>query len=92
MEEKTHKSQRYIEENRTEQYIYVVEEPFRYFGFYARMQVLIKNERLHIILPEQLEDLEDGAYVITYRNTAVAQSFEEDKLLYEGNTFMLFEK
>lgn len=82
----------YIEENRTEQYIYVVEEPFRYFGFYARMQVLIKNERLHIILPEQLEDLEDGAYVITYRNTAVAQSFEEDKLLYEGNTFMLFEK
>lgn len=82
----------YIEKNGKDNYIYVVEEPFRYFGFYARMQVLIKNKPVHIILPEQLSELEEGSYIITYRDTPTALTFETDQLLYVGNTFMLFEK
>lgn len=81
----------YISNDDTNRNIYVIEEPYRYPGFYCRMQVLIKDVPIHIIIPEQLNDIEENSYIITYKNSEMGQALSDYKIL-EGSVFELFEK
>lgn len=67
----------YIEENKDDQSIYFVYEPYRYNSFYMRMQVFIKNNAMHIVLPEEVESIEEESFVITYINSEKAAEFAE---------------
>lgn len=81
----------YIMNHGTDKNIYVIEEPFRYPGYYCRMQVLIKDVPIRIIFPEQVDEIEDNAYILTYKNSEMGQAMSDYKIM-EGSVFELFTK
>lgn len=81
----------YIINDGMDKNIYVIEEPYRYPGYYCRMQVLIKDVPIRIIFPEQLDEIEDYAYILTYKNSEMGQAMSDHKIM-EGSVFELFRK
>lgn len=68
----------YITENIINQEIYFVYEDYRYNQHYQRMQVFIKNYPMHIIFPDEVDGLEDGAFIITYIDSDRGKVLKED--------------
>lgn len=81
-----------IQEN---QEIYFVYEDYRYDIYYQRMQIFLKEYPMHVIWPEEYGIVQEGDFVITYRNKKVAEQLLKDygtEYLYEGRHYQLFVK
>lgn len=77
----------------SEQPIYMVDTPYKYEGYYSRIQVLLKDKKLNVISQDDLENIFSGSYFFTYSNVN-----EEDKILDgciavgKGAAFNLYQK
>lgn len=56
--------------------VYFVYEPYRYEPFFKRMQVFIKNRSMHMILPEEMECIEENAFIVTYLDSEKAKELK----------------
>ncbi|MCM1047695.1 MAG: glucosyltransferase domain-containing protein [Clostridiales bacterium] len=84
----------YIVENMQQQKIYFIYEPYKYGSFYQRMQVFIKDYPMYVIFPEEIDEIEDGAFIITYINSELAQKLimdEEYNFVMDSETYKLFQ-
>lgn len=68
----------YILENYKDQNIYFIYEPYRYNEFFLRIQVFVKKYPIHLIFPEDIEIVEEGDYIITYKDSEKAVEFRSD--------------
>ena len=69
----------YILASEDEKEIYFLYETYRYDSFYQRMQVFIKEYPMHIIFPEDIDELNENIFLVTYINSETAQVLKENK-------------
>lgn len=84
----------YIAKNEKEQ-IYFVYEPYKYNTYFERMQVFLKNKSMHIILPEDLKNVEDNSWIVTYINSEKANELKTEggaKYIMDSAHYELFGK
>lgn len=82
----------YINNRETDNYVYFINDEFRYYGFYSRMQILMPEIHIKVIQANQLEQLTKDSLAITYKEAPsdVILSEIEEPLL-KGNMFNLYE-
>lgn len=69
----------YITHNIDNQEIYFVYEDYKFNMHYQRMQVFIKNHPMHVIFPDEIKELGNGAFIITYVGTDTGNILKEDQ-------------
>lgn len=85
----------YINKNISAEKIYFVYEPYKYEAFFERMQVFIKNYSMYIILPEEVDDVSDNSFIITYSNSDKAgelKRIDDGKYIMSSTHYELFRK
>lgn len=82
----------YIIQNKDTKDIYFVYEQYRYSGFYQRLQVHLKEQIVHIILPQ--EENKKSSFIITYKDTNFSKELKEKEYNYitSSEHFELFQK
>lgn len=83
----------YIIENNNKSNVYFINDEYKYYGFYARMQVLLPDIPLKVIQPDQIGQIEENSYYITYKGYSVDNSLKEtEESIMEGAVFNLYIK
>lgn len=75
------------------QEVYMLETPFRYGVYYARMQVLIKDKKLNVVTSDSVEEIPSDSYVFTYYDAALEEDvMNELEFCQKGDIFILYKK
>lgn len=82
----------YINNIEVNDYVYFIDEEFRYYGFYSRMQVLMPRVQMKVIQMDQLKLLNPDSLVITYKDTSSDTLLSNlNEPLLTGSIFNLYE-
>ncbi len=73
--------------------VYMLETPFRYDVYYSRMQVLIKSRKLNVITMDDIGEIPEKSYVLTYYDAILEENVvNELEFCQKGNFFILYRK
>lgn len=81
-----------IMEQPMKQDVYMIDTPCRWYAFYTRMQVLIKNQKLNVISPTAFDEIPEGSYVLTYWDANLEEMQNELEYCQGGSAFVLYKR
>ncbi len=73
--------------------VYFINDEYKYYGFYSRMQVLMPEIAMEVIQASQIDQLEQNSYFITYKGYPIDTTLKEtEQSIMEGSVFNLYKK
>lgn len=86
----------FIQDNPGDTVYMIDDESYKHSKYYSRMQVVLKDIPLRVITSEELEqidDIEEGAFILTYCTTTLGDSYLKDfDYVMKGAVFELWKK
>ena len=75
------------------QSVYMMDSPYPYPAYYARVQVLIKDKKLNVITKGDVSNVVSGSYIFTYHDYDVNEMETEScNFIRGGDVFNLYQK
>ncbi len=83
----------YVIKNHDNNSVYFIDDGYKYYGFYSRMQVLMPEIPMQVVQIAQVDQLEDNSYCITYKGCPSDITLGETwQSVAEGSVFNLYMK